>query len=849
MGAIIFPIAVVILAINQCFVSVRFSLNTYLILAVLSGFCCTLCVCLSTHFFVASETRRGAVAVQVAIGLIVLWGGFFYFVMQSEAFSALVDGFHVMSERGSQQFPGKTEIRNGVGWIVPCNSACENSYLSPISTAIGTAIFAIIVAPYLISWALVNLPVSARFRILISMMCVSWVVAGIAWSFGPNFDTEAKTKALVPIPATQQDNFEVPVPQPTSSDEVISSRWYLDSLPSLAIGMLFAIPAYLSIPFAQLFLQTFADTNQLAKTWIITTLASLLMVVLMAIVAPRIFPNQAVSLATAGLALSLLSAWVILPTVTDSATTWVAGHVCRLTWMIAGFILLGRPWAMSHDQLLRHLALLSPPIMLTLLHLLLGLYGPKTLGLLKNLSWWILQGFVGAMAVTAYFAPALCIKLVSPFFWTTVFIGPYASTPSEISYLYHAAVRRTHVPGVMMRLRGLLRRTELNPDSSLPPRTQLSTFEAIDPDIRASFPEADTVRYAVRLHKSEWFDALALIMVIVATTASAVSYGFLRHRSAEALRDNWLWFTGTVVLVLFAGWLLLKRQHLSRQTLVLGNNTLGWWNGSQFEWMTEYSSVRDVQVWSQRVKLVTHDGNQITTRALDTIGAWAASAFIQRLNLKLKFQSAMESLDRDGVTDIGPLRLSWQGLTINRNTLLWREVESVSVTMNGVFISRRGGPKHWRIIPARKIVNPLCLRTLVYFFNGTQIFLSEITGVSNVSPEDFDRVCRSARGMDEFRLSDEQHLVKAMTRVFALQFPWAISTDLELDSALRSFPDEDSPELLAAGESWREIARRISLSVRIPEPLEFLVLPTENVWAHAMKVFVQEEAAIQIPRP
>jgi hypothetical protein len=39
------------------------------------------------------------------------------------------------------------------------------------------------------------------------------------------------------------------------------------------------------------------------------------------------------------------------------------------------------------------------------------------------------------------------------------------------------------------------------------------------------------------------------------------------------------------------------------------------------------------------------------------------------------------------------------------------------------------------------------------------------------------------------------------------------------------------------------------LSVRIPEPLEFLVLPTENVWAHAMKVFVQEEAAIQIPRP
>jgi len=332
--------------------------------------------------------------------------------------------------------------------------------------------------------------------------------------------------------------------------------------------------------------------------------------------------------------------------------------------------------------------------------------------MLKNVAWWVFQGIFVAMAVTVFVAPALCAKLILPFFWITVLIGPYASTPSEISHLYHTAVRRTQVRGVMTRLRGMLRHNASNLGSLPPPRTQLSIFEAVDPEIRASFPEADTVRYVVRLHKSEWLDALTLFMVIIAMTAFGVSYSFLSQKSVESFRDNWEWIAGTAVLGLFAGWLLLKRHHLSRQALVLGNNTFGWWNGSQFEGITEYSSVREVHVWSQRVKLVTHEGNQITTRALDIIGAWPAANFIQHKNLKLTIQSAVESFDRDGFADFGPLRLSPKGPTIQGNSLLWREVESVSTTMNGVFISKRGGPTQWSNVPARRVVNPLCLRTL-----------------------------------------------------------------------------------------------------------------------------------------
>jgi len=46
--------------------------------------------------------------------------------------------------------------------------------------------------------------------------------------------------------------------------------------------------------------------------------------------------------------------------------------------------------------------------------------------MLKNVAWWVFQGIFVAMAVTVFVAPALCAKLILPFFWITVLIGPYA---------------------------------------------------------------------------------------------------------------------------------------------------------------------------------------------------------------------------------------------------------------------------------------------------------------------------------------------------------------------------------------------------------------------------------------
>jgi len=91
---------------------------------------------------------------------------------------------------------------------------------------------------------------------------------------------------------------------------------FLDPHRVMVMGAIVFPISVVLLAIAQLFLRTFADTNQLGKTWIITTVASLLVVLLMTMVAPRVFPNQAYSLATAGLSLSCRPGSSCQPSVT-----------------------------------------------------------------------------------------------------------------------------------------------------------------------------------------------------------------------------------------------------------------------------------------------------------------------------------------------------------------------------------------------------------------------------------------------------------------------------------------------------------------------------------------------------
>jgi hypothetical protein len=67
----------------------------------------------------------------------------------------------------------------------------------------------------------------------------------------------------------------------------------------------------------------------------------------------------------------------------------------------------------------------------------------------------------------------------------------------------------------------------------------------------------------------------------------------------------------------------------------------------------------------------------------------------------------------------------------------------------------------------------MCLKMLVFYFYGMRKFLMEVTGVDDVSPSDFERVCRSVEGLDEFGLLTNRNSRVPCWRFSRIRFPTA----------------------------------------------------------------------------
>ncbi|MEZ6127083.1 MAG: hypothetical protein R3C59_00205 [Planctomycetaceae bacterium] len=844
LGATVFPISLVLLSIEQSLMAERLPSKSYLVLAVLSGIFCTLAICLTAHSFVNSSERRGTVSIQIAVGLTLIWGGFLYCFTHGHPLAFLFEELRLATAPQSMWI---VENRDGVDWLVSANQRGVEAGTPATQALFAAVLFAFMAAPYCASWALVNLFSGTRFRILMSMTCVSWVIVVIAWRHNESTESNVRhNPAAISADTTVQLKEKT---QEVGNDQLppaekVSETWHFSELSSVAIAILFAIPAYFSVPFMRLFIVTFMDANEAARIWLVSTVSSLLIIFLMTLLGPRLVPDHAISFANAGLVLSMLSAWIMMPTIYDSRMLWISNHVCGLTWMAGGFILLGRPWRMEHQELVRALCLLIPAVTLTLLHLLLGLYESRLLRRFKSFCWMISEGLVVTAAILLYFEKAPTSTSFSCGLWMIILIVPYAEKPPEFTYLTHAFSQKLSLRRLTRPIRKLLNLGTLTED---PKRGSIATrfYETRDPEIQNAISDSDFVRFIIRPFRAEWRDAAILVVVISAMIGLAISVSMLNanaNDSFEFVRNNLPWFGGTVLLFWLASWLLVKRYHTTQQALVLCNDHVGWWAGSEFEWWIPYESIRDIRVWSQMIAIVAKDGNQITTKKLSQSGALASAGFIQSKNFKEAAPAVMQSLRQQGHADIGPMRFSWLGLTLRQNTIHWSDIESIHLNANGISVAKKGGPGQWAFISARHLSNPMCLKMLVYFFFGMQKFLSEVTGVIGVSPADFERVCRSVNGLDEFGLLDEDRLTKAVISVFSYQLPHSFSHLTQVAFGLGEFPGELSLDQIAIGEAWRELLNHIASHLPMPARLCELLQPTEDLWIRGITAFVEHEA-------
>jgi hypothetical protein len=842
-GAVFAPLSLVFLALLQSLKPENLPSNTYLGFGFASAFFCSLATCIIAHSYVAPENRRSAVSIQIAMALLVIWGSFICCCLYSNPLSLLVSQIRLPEGPRSGWV---VENRDGVEWLV---SASHSKPTQPPNQNAFLAVFiSIILAMYFAPWVAKKTMAVTRFRMLVSMMCVSWLVAGVAWNQNPPNETEAsdeisEIQSEREGPTGRIGDFEK---EELNKTEGRSTKWHFRKLSSVALAVMFAIAVYLSVPFFRLFAATFMDTSRVAKLWMTSAVTSLLSIIVMAAMGSRLVSEEAYLLAYTGLALSLFSAWVILPVIQDSREHWVSAHINSLTWSIAGFIFLGRPWRMTNDDLFRAISILSVSVTFQLLHLLLGLYQPRILRTCKSVCWAVLFGmaivavsliYLDKASMLSHFAPAKRVILL------ILLIGPYAEKPPEFAFLAHSVGRKLSPQRLFDRLRALVRAGSA-PTSSAEQVLLPRFYETRDPDIQASLPGSDAVRFIIRRQLPGWCDAVICIFVMLAMIAVAVVVSTLQFSSPDRLqsvRNDIGWYAATLGLCLTAGWLLLNRHYHNRQALVLANENVGWWAGSEFEWMIPYRAIREVRVYTQRLSIETNDGNRSTTLQLSFSGAQASASFIQSKYISDAIRLALEKLDQQAPVDFGPLRITPSGLTVRKRTVHWRHIESIQLTADGVTISREGGLKHWASVSSRHLSNPMCLKMLVFYFYGMRKFLMEVTGVDDVSPSDFERVCRSVEGLDEFGLLDEQKLTSAVLAVFSYQIPHSLT----LGASETTFSGEKSFDQFAASEAWRALLKRLAFYIRLPEPLGKLLQPTEDFWTRVLSAFVEYEVKRQ----
>lgn len=832
-----FPTVAVVAALWQICTQAGFPSGVFLPLATLSAFFCTLTTCLCAHLFVDSGSRRTAIFVELVVGLSLVWGGFSYAVFQGSPFHPAINYPGSITERtsGPLSIDGDSHVARTVRDQKQGESAVSSA--AYLLIAFYSTFFFV---PIMLSWAQRHLSATSRFQILLCMTCLSWLIVGVSLSRNatgdmvPQSNKSDSQRRATPLEGTEQKDLS------NSTVDQIPTAVRIDgSFATLALVALFGVPLFLSIPFIQLFLAEFVDTSRLARLWIITTVASLSVLVLMALVAPRLIEQNTIWLSTVGVTLSVLSIWILLPTVSDTSASWTAVHVSGLSWMIGGYVILGRPWQMSSDHLLQSLVTVSLPILMTLLHLLLGLYSPRKLLIFEHLCWWWIKAAILALASAIYWQPALAAILFSTLIYSVVLAVPFSTQPPEISYLRYLFARYLSFHELWGYLWGMFRRK--SPDQGSGPDwiDSVPRPVSIDAKVVAALPASQAVRYAVHVQRPSWLDPVTLAVVIVTTIVIAVVYGFWRSTPEATIRQLLPGITTGVAFLLLTAWLLLIRLHAAKQMLLLCKDFACWWNGESMDWLMSYEAMHDIRVWKQRLILSEIGGQSVIIRSLEASEFWPTANFIQNQSLNARMTSISSQLAQSGKVACGPIVLSWSGLSCRGRVLAWEDVGNLTWSSDGVIISKKNGLSNWAFVSAQQIPNPLCLRALMLYFHAVQIFLCSVSAGRTTNPIDFERVLRSVRGMDEFHLSDNDKVGTAMTEVARYQYPLLLS--LKADPTLLGLPQAADAAESILGTAWKSLAASVEKFIPLPPRLEYLSQDATDVPASGFAEWVKQQ--------
>jgi hypothetical protein len=152
------------------------------------------------------------------------------------------------------------------------------------------------------------------------------------------------------------------------------------------------------------------------------------------------------------------------------------------------------------------------------------------------------------------------------------------------------------------------------------------------------------------------------------------------------------------------------------------------------------------KIWQQRIQyryaltpvytihnyiVQSKTGRRITIgRGFDRIAE--LGAIIQSFTTQHQLPGAIAALERGEMLDFGLFSIDHEGLHDGKKTIIWEDIQDVSVRHGSIEIQRRHGQPNWRIPNLLHVPNPHLFFTLTERFLGRQVTAAGAPGEARV---------------------------------------------------------------------------------------------------------------------
>lgn len=701
-------------------------------LTVVTSIFLTLHALLAAHLFVRSEYRRATAFIQCSSALLIIWVSFPY----AWSFAGYAFDYVPYAPK-----PGEI-IR-----VPPPRPTPRLPVFAKLDVEWGGIMLPAIV---LMTAAFVRfynrLVLERRYRLVLTACTLAWVATALA--FFSQSESVIVSEQAGHTRVTRHDVSYAPSPSvpiaeasaepsqtkrgeaPDSLSEIwpnpqvdpVANRFFLVALVGVFL-LKWIVPLYFSIPFVQTLLAECTNTTKLVQVAVISAVVSVI-AIFAAMQSDLPGMHNWSILLSGALALSIISIYVVKPVVADAPRAWVAGEVAAIVQYIA-LGLLYTPSA-SDSSSAHQRAFAFPWIVaaLTAIHLLIGLYVPRQLNIIYRVNSGLYLATFVCGAILFLFWPHLLLLAAPYLLWIVVLCRLFPGEQHDIWALKARAFFDKQYAGTRRAVTEIWENSvrTVDPQPLVRPGVADSSTPTHPTDVTRQ------VRPTVAKHEIPIFTSIvAACSLMFAFILFVFAFGSIVRMPT---RDRMEVFAVMVVAGMIAVLLIRRAVRITSTHVTIDGIQVTFMRGSRKQTVIQLREVVTCVIDADRRGIALRDlsGSQISMHRLEQTGFWQAAHSLQVRTLCSVMERVVSDIRYSGSTTLGPIRASWEGVTVQQRHLPWAELERIRTDPRGITITRTRASEPWVKFRWWQVPDILALQSLQLCVHFTNTIAAQLHG-------------------------------------------------------------------------------------------------------------------------